>query len=52
MVVIHAQGQRVCLECLERFDGGDENRWLARHLGPHGCGSSGSAEAPVTADGD
>jgi hypothetical protein len=48
MVLIQARGQGLCLECHERFRGGDEAQWLARHLGPDGCAVGGQQE-PVSA---
>jgi hypothetical protein len=48
MVLIHSQGQGLCLECHERFRGGDEAAWLERHLGPDGCSAAGDADVPVS----
>lgn len=37
VLVNEAQGYRVCLECHEVLEGGDEEAWLQVHLGPNGC---------------
>lgn len=48
MVLIHAQGECLCLECQERFRGDDEAAWLARHLGPDGCTAAARQTPPVS----
>ncbi len=37
VLVNEAQGYRVCLECHDVLEQGDEEAWLQVHLGPHGC---------------
>jgi hypothetical protein len=37
VLVNQAQGYRVCLECHDVLRGGDEEQWLAIHLGADGC---------------
>lgn len=37
VLVNEAQGYRVCLECHDVLEGGDQEAWLQVHLGPNGC---------------
>lgn len=37
VLVNEAQGYRICLECHDVLEQGDEEAWLQVHLGPNGC---------------
>ena len=37
VLVNESLGYRVCLECHDVFTDGDEDAWLARHIGHGGC---------------
>jgi len=37
ILVNEALGYRVCLECLDVLEGGDEQAWMSTHVGEAGC---------------